>query len=67
MARRWGPRWPEPRTRRVAAEEAARRIPVTMLFPLVMCVLPAFALLTVVPILAATLGDLRLPAGPATP
>jgi pilus assembly protein TadC len=42
------------------AEVAARRVPVTMLFPLVACVLPAFALLTVVPLLAGTLRSVRL-------
>lgn len=44
--------------RRRRAEEAARRIPVKLLFPLVGCVLPAFALLTVVPLLAGTLQGL---------
>lgn len=53
------------RGRRVEAEDAARRVPVLMLFPLVLCVLPAFALLTVVPVLIGTLSDLQLPsAGP---
>ena len=53
------------RGRRVEAEEAARRVPVLMLFPLVLCVLPAFAVLTVVPVLVGTLSDLQLPsAGP---
>jgi pilus assembly protein TadC len=41
--------------RRRRAEEAARRVPVRLLFPLVVCVLPAFVLLTVVPLLAGTL------------
>jgi len=42
------------------AETAARRVPVTMLFPLVTCVLPAFALLTVAPLIAGAFGSLRL-------
>jgi Flp pilus assembly protein TadB len=37
------------------AEEDARRVPVRLLGPLVACTLPAFALLTVVPLLAASL------------
>lgn len=45
--------------RRRAAEEAARRLPVTLLFPLVCCILPAFGLLAVVPLLAGSLGSLR--------
>ena len=49
------------RRRRVRAQEAARRVPVLMLFPLVFCVLPAFCLLTVVPLLAGTISDLGLP------
>lgn len=44
--------------RRRRAEESARRVPVRMLGPLVTCVLPAFALLTVVPLLAASLRGL---------
>jgi len=44
--------------RRRRAEESARTIPVRLLFPLVACVLPAFVLLTVVPLLAATLRSL---------
>lgn len=44
--------------RRRAAEERARRLPVQLLFPLVVCVLPAFALLTVVPLLAGSLSGL---------
>ncbi|MEY2404355.1 MAG: tight adherence protein, partial [Acidimicrobiaceae bacterium] len=46
--------------RRRRAEEAARRVPVKLLFPLVLCVLPAFALLTVTPLLAGALDALRL-------
>lgn len=41
--------------RRRAAEERARRLPVVLLFPLVVCVLPAFGLLTVVPLLVGAL------------
>lgn len=41
--------------RRRAAEQEARRIPVRLLGPLVTCTLPAFALLTVVPLLVASL------------
>jgi len=46
--------------RRRQAEEAARRVPVKLLFPLVLCVLPAFALLAVVPLLAGTLRSFAL-------
>ncbi len=49
------------RRRRQLAEERARRLPVTMLLPLVVCVLPAFALLTVVPVLLGSLGQLSFP------
>ena len=44
--------------RRRQAEERARRVPVKLLFPLVTCVLPAFGLLTVVPLLAGAVGSL---------
>ncbi len=44
--------------RRRAAEQEARKVPVRLLAPLVLCVLPAFALLSVVPLLAASLRSL---------
>jgi tight adherence protein C len=48
------------RQRQRRAEEAARRVPVKLLFPLVLCVLPAFGLLTVAPLVASALRSLRL-------
>ena len=48
------------RQRQRRAEEAARRVPVLLVFPLVLCILPAFALLTVAPLVAGALGQLRL-------
>jgi tight adherence protein C len=45
--------------RRASVTEAARKAPVKMLFPLVFMVLPAFLLLTVVPVLLATLRSIR--------
>jgi len=47
------------RDRRRKAEEAARRIPVKLLFPLVGCTLPAFALLTVAPLIAGAVRSLH--------
>lgn len=44
--------------RRQQAEEAARRLPVTLLFPLVLTTLPACVLLTVVPLGVASLSAL---------
>ena len=44
--------------RRRRGEERARRVPVLLLFPLVLCVLPAFGLLTVVPLLVGSLPEL---------
>lgn len=46
--------------RRRRAEQLARRLPVQLLLPLVLCVLPAFALLAVVPLIAASLGALSI-------
>jgi Flp pilus assembly protein TadB len=44
--------------RRRRAEEEARRVPTRLLAPLLCCVLPAFGLLTVVPLLVATFRSL---------
>ena len=45
--------------RRQDAAERARKAPVKMLFPLVFMILPAFLLLTVVPVLISTLRSIR--------
>lgn len=45
--------------RRRQAESAARRVPLQLLFPLTLCVLPAFVLLTIVPTVAQSLDLLR--------
>lgn len=42
-----------------SAQAAARKAPVKALFPLVFCILPAFVLLTVVPVLADTFAVIR--------
>jgi tight adherence protein C len=46
--------------RRRASEVAARRLPVQLLFPLVLCTLPAFGLLAVAPLLVSAFGTLSL-------
>ena len=45
--------------RRRWAEANARRLPVQLLFPLVMCILPAFGLLAIVPLVVSSLGSLH--------
>ncbi len=47
------------RSRRASVAERARTAPVKMLFPLVFLVLPAFLLLTVVPVLLTTVQSIR--------
>ncbi len=46
------------RRRRLAAETAARQLTVRLCFPLVSCTLPAFTLLTIVPLLAGAFSSL---------
>ena len=45
--------------RRRQAEEAAKRLPITLLVPLVCCILPAFILLAVVPLLVGSFASLQ--------
>lgn len=45
--------------RRRWAEINARKLPVQLLFPLVVCILPAFGFLAIVPLLASSLSSLR--------
>lgn len=52
------------RAQRHHAEVLARRLPVILLGPLVVCVLPAFLLLTVVPLVAESLASLTDALGP---
>lgn len=44
--------------RATAVDRAVRRVPVMALFPLTTCILPAFVLLTVIPLLAGALAGL---------
>jgi tight adherence protein C len=46
--------------RRRQADIDARQLPIRLSFPLVACVLPGFALVSVVPLLGGTLSSLRL-------
>lgn len=47
------------RTRKAQADVAAKRLPVLLLFPLIACILPAFALLAIVPLLGGALSALH--------
>ena len=51
-----------PATRRRLGEAAARRLPVHLSFPLVMCTLPSFVLLAIAPAVLGALSTLRAPA-----
>ncbi|MEZ5134942.1 MAG: hypothetical protein R2699_07785 [Acidimicrobiales bacterium] len=46
--------------RRRDLERRVRRVPVLLLPPLVLCILPAFALMTVVPLIVLSLRSLQL-------
>lgn len=48
------------RQRRHLADISARQLPIRLCFPLVCCTLPAFGLLTIVPLLAGAFSSLRL-------
>ena len=47
--------------RRRHGEAEARRVPVMLLFPLVCCILPAFVLIALVPLVAGSVGELSFP------
>ncbi|MEY3618716.1 MAG: putative type secretion system protein [Actinomycetota bacterium] len=47
--------------RRRQAEASARKLPVQLAVPLVVCTLPSFVVLVIVPVIAATLGHIRVP------
>jgi tight adherence protein C len=47
------------RARKAQADVAAKRLPVLLLFPLITCILPAFALLAIVPLLGGALSALH--------
>ncbi len=49
------------RSQRIAADERARRLPVLLLVPLVFCVLPAFVIVAVVPMLVTGTASLSFP------
>jgi len=48
-------------SRRRQAEAAAKRLSISMTIPLVVCILPAFILLAIVPALVSALGSMRIP------